>query len=199
MKTPVGIVGFTGYSGAEAVRILRAHPHCEPVLLEHRADSSDGAKLVRKSTIRRAPATVESVAKEGPKAIFLATAPEVSMDLAPKFLEAGAIVIDLSGAFRLRTPERYKQWYKEEHTAPALLANAAYGLPEFNRECIRTSRFISNPGCYPTAANLAIRPLIEAGVVDRNAGIVCDAKSGVSGAGRKPSLKTSFCETTENF
>src|SRR5581483_10718916 len=88
---------------------------------------------------------------------------------------------------------------KEEHTQPALLAEAAYGLPEFCRERIRAARLIANPGCYPTAANLAIRPLIEAGVVDRAAGIVCDAKSGVSGAGRKPSLKTSFCEVTENF
>jgi N-acetyl-gamma-glutamyl-phosphate reductase len=199
MSVSVGIVGFTGYSGAEAVKILSAHPHCKPVLLEHRADSGDGAKLVRKSTIRRAPATTESVANEGLKAVFLATAPEVSMDLAPKFLAAGAIVIDLSGAFRLRTPERYKQWYKADHTAPGLLAEAAYGLPEYCRERIRGAKLISNPGCYPTAANLAIRPLIEAGLVDRNAGIVCDAKSGVSGAGRKPTLKTSFCEATENF
>jgi N-acetyl-gamma-glutamyl-phosphate reductase len=199
MTASVGIVGFTGYSGAEAVKILAAHPRCEPVLLEHRADSGDAAKLVRKSTIRRAPATAESVANEGLKAIFLATAPEVSMDLAAKFLATGAIVIDLSGAFRLRTPERYKQWYKEDHTAPGLLADAAYGLPEYCRDRIRGARLISNPGCYPTAANLAIRPLIEAGIVDRNAGIVCDAKSGVSGAGRKPTLKTSFCEATENF
>src|SRR5437868_6708907 len=199
MGVAIGIVGFTGYSGAEAIKILTAHPHCEPVLLEHRADSGDATKLVRKSTIRRAPATAESVADEGLKAVFLATAPEVSMDLAPKFLATGTVVVDLSGAFRLRTPERYKQWYKEDHTAPHLLADAAYGLPEYWRDRIRGARLISNPGCYPTAANLAIRPLIEAGLIDRNAGIVCDAKSGVSGAGRKPSLKTSFCEATENF
>ncbi len=80
-----------------------------------------------------------------------------------------------------------------------MFAEAAYGLPEYCRERVRKSRFVSNPGCYPTAANLAIRPLIEAGIVDRNAGIICDAKSGVSGAGRKPTLKTSFCEATENF
>src|SRR5580692_4291520 len=199
MLTRVGIVGFRGYSGAEAVRLLAAHPHCEPVLLEHRADPGDDARVLRKSTIRRAPAIAESVAAEGLGAVLLATPPDVSMDLAPKFLDAGAAVIDLSGAFRLRTPERYKQWYKEEHTAPALLADAAYGLPEYNRECIRKAKLVSNPGCYPTAANLAIRPLVAAGIVDRSAGIVCDAKSGVSGAGRKPSLKTSFCETTENF
>ncbi|HEY3827193.1 MAG TPA: N-acetyl-gamma-glutamyl-phosphate reductase [Bryobacteraceae bacterium] len=199
MWVSVGVVGFSGYSGAEAVRILSAHPQCEPLLLEHRADSGDTSKLLRKSTIRRAPATAESIIKEGLSAVLLATPPEVSMDLAPKFLDAGAAVIDLSGAFRLRTAERYKQWYKEEHTAPELLAIAAYGLPEYYRECIRAARMISNPGCYPTAANLAIRPLVAAGAIDRAAGIVCDAKSGVSGAGRKPTLKTSFCEVTENF
>jgi N-acetyl-gamma-glutamyl-phosphate reductase len=199
MSAHVGIVGFRGYSGAEAARLLAAHPDCEPVLLEHRADSGEDAKLLRKSTIRRAPAVAESVGTHGLKAVLLATPPDVSMDLAAKFLDAGAAVIDLSGAFRLRTAERYKQWYKEEHTAPALLADAAYGLPEYNRDCIRKARLVSNPGCYPTAANLAIRPLLEAGIVDRGAGIVCDAKSGVSGAGRKPTLKTSFCEVTENF
>ncbi len=121
------------------------------------------------------------------------------MELAPALLEAGARVIDLSGAFRLGTAESYQAWYKEAHTAPELLAEAVYGLPEFCRERIPAARLVSNPGCYPTAANLAIRPLVEAGVVDRAAGIVCDAKSGVSGAGRKASLNTSFCEVTENF
>jgi N-acetyl-gamma-glutamyl-phosphate reductase len=199
MSFPVGIVGFTGYSGAEAVRILAHHPNCEPVLMEHRADSGGGAQLLKRSGIRRAPATAEGIAAAGIKAVLLATPTEVSMDLTPKFLEAGAVVIDLSGAFRLRTPERYKEWYKEDHTAPELLAEAVYGLPEYNREQVRRARLISNPGCYPTAANLAIRPLVAAGIVDVQAGIVCDAKSGVSGAGRKASLKTSFCEVTENF
>jgi N-acetyl-gamma-glutamyl-phosphate reductase len=121
------------------------------------------------------------------------------MDLTPRFLDAGAVVVDLSGAFRLQTVERYKRWYKEEHTQPELLARAVYGLPEYTRSEVRGAHFISNPGCYPTAANLAIRPLIAAGIVDRSAGIVCDAKSGVSGAGRKASLTNSFCEVTENF
>src|SRR5579871_3894775 len=106
MPFPVGIVGFSGYSGAVAVEILKRHPHCEPVLLSHRSDGGDESKLVRKASVRRASATPEAVAAEGLKAILLATPPEVSMDLAPKFLKAGAIVIDLSGAFRLRTPER---------------------------------------------------------------------------------------------
>jgi N-acetyl-gamma-glutamyl-phosphate reductase len=199
MRLPVGIVGFRGYSGAEAVRILSKHPHCEPVLLEHRVDTGADAGLLKKPGIRRAAATADSVSTQGLKAVLLATPADVSMELAQGFLDAGAIVVDLSGAFRLRTPERYKHWYKEEHTAPALFAQAAYGLPEYCRERVRNARLISNPGCYPTAANLAIRPLVEAGAIDRKSGIVCDAKSGVSGAGRKPSLTTSFCEVTENF
>lgn len=121
------------------------------------------------------------------------------MNLAPEMLDAGVKVIDLSGAFRLRTVDNYRRWYKEEHTQPALLAEAVYGLPEFFRDQIRMGRLISNPGCYPTAANLVLRPLLEAGVIDRTTGVICDAKSGVSGAGRKPTLKTSFCEVTENF
>lgn len=199
MKHSIGVIGFTGYSGAEAVRILERHPQFEPVLLEHRADAAAGGPLVRKPAVRRAPSAPESVAAEGLKAVLLATSAEVSMDLAPKFLNAGAIVVDLSGAFRLRTPERFRRWYKEEHAAPELFAEAAYGLPEYCRERVRKARLISNPGCYPTAANLAIRPLVNAGIIDRDAGVVCDAKSGVSGAGRKASLHTSFCEVTENF
>jgi len=195
----VGIVGHRGYSGAELIRILNKHPHVEPVLLDHREDAGDGPKLRRPSGLRRAACHPDSVVSQNLAAVFLATAPEVSMELAPAFLHAGAKVIDLSGAFRLRTPDRYRKWYNAEHTQPELLAEAAYGLPEFCRAAIPRARLIANPGCYPTAANLAIRPLIAAGVVDRTAGIVCDGKSGTSGAGRKPSQKTSFCEVTENF
>jgi N-acetyl-gamma-glutamyl-phosphate reductase len=199
MSFPVGIVGFRGYSGVEAVQILSHHPDCQPVLLEHRADAAHDSKLLRKSGLRHAPATPEAVKAEGLKAVLLATPPEVSMDLAPKFLAAGALVVDLSGAFRLQTAAKYKHWYKEEHTAAQLFSEAVYGLPEYTREKVRGARLISNPGCYPTAANLAIRPLVAAGIVDLPAGIVCDAKSGVSGAGRKATLKNSYCEVTENF
>src|SRR5262245_51546525 len=194
-----GIVGHRGYSGAELVRILDRHPEASPVLMEHREDGG-GTSRVRGAPARRSiHCTADAGRAEGRAVVFLATPPEVSMELAPAMLAAGAKVVDLSGAFRLRTPERYAAWYKEPHTEAALLAEAAYGLPEYCRERIRPARLVANPGCYPTAANLAIRPLVEAGVIDRKAGIVCDAKSGVSGAGRKPSLKTSFCEVTENF
>jgi N-acetyl-gamma-glutamyl-phosphate reductase len=199
MGPKVGIVGFRGYSGAELVRILERHGHAQPVLLEHREDHGHAAAIRHAKEPVRLVCDPKTVRAEGLVLVFLATPPEVSMELAPSMLGAGARVVDLSGAFRLRNPENYTAWYKEPHTQPGLLAEAAYGLPEFCRERIPGARLVANPGCYPTAANLAIRPLVEAGVVDRAAGIVCDAKSGVSGAGRKPSLKTSFCEVTENF
>jgi N-acetyl-gamma-glutamyl-phosphate reductase len=198
MKTPVGIVGFRGYSGVELVTILTKHPNVEPVLLEHR-EAEDRPRPLKSGGPRRLTYSAEKAGSEGLAAVLLATPPDASMDLTPSLLEAGIKVIDLSGAFRLGTSDNYQRWYKESHTQPQLLAEAAYGLPEFCRSRIPGSRLISNPGCYPTAANLAIRPLVEAGAVAREHGIVCDAKSGVSGAGRKPSLKTSFCEVTENF
>ena len=197
-KAPVGIVGFRGYSGAEMVAILARHPHATPVLLEHR-DQPERPRPIGHAAPPRLPCTSESVRSAGLKAVFLATPASVSMDLAPALLEAGAKVIDLSGAFRLGTAENFEHWYHEPHTRPDLLSEAAYGLPEFCRARIVGARLIANPGCYPTAANLALRPLLDAGIVAREAGIVCDAKSGISGAGRKPALNTSFCEVTDNF
>ncbi len=197
MKMKVGIVGFRGYSGAELVHLLDKHPRFQPVLVEHRKDVE--APPPHRDPHVRIPCTAEAVKTEQLAGIFLATPADVSMELAPWMLDAGAKVVDLSGAFRLRTVDAYQRWYKEAHTQPALLAEAAYGLPEFCRERVKSARLVANPGCYPTAANLAIKPLVESNAFDRNAGIVCDAKSGVSGAGRKPSLKTSFCEVAENF
>ena len=195
---PIGIVGFSGYSGAELVSLLARHPHAEPILLEHREAAEYSRPLGRQGP-RRLPCSADSVRSAGLAAVFLATPPEVSMELAGPMLDAGAKVIDLSGAFRLGSAENYQRWYKEPHTQPQLLNEAVYGLPEFCRARVAAARLISNPGCYPTAANLAIKPLLEAGAIAREFGIVCDAKSGVSGAGRKASLKTSFCEVTENF
>jgi N-acetyl-gamma-glutamyl-phosphate reductase len=194
-----GIVGFRGYSGVELQRLLGAHAHVEPWLMEHRQDAAPEVHPIGRPGPPRIPATAEAASEAGLTVVFLATPPEVSLELAPALLAQGIRVVDLSGAFRLKTVENYKTWYKETHTQPALLAEAVYGLPEFYREQVPGARLLSNPGCYPTAANLAIRPLVKAGVVDLTRGIVCDAKSGVSGAGRKPSLKTSFCEIDENF
>ena len=195
----VGIVGFRGYSGSELVRLLARHPHVETVLLDHRSDAPAAPAPLGAKQLAKASATGESVKAGKIGLIFLATPAEVSMELAPVMLAAGARVIDLSGAFRLGDIATYSRWYRETHTAEGLLAEATYGLPELCREGIPGARLIANPGCYPTAANLALQPLIAAGVIDRSAGIVCDAKSGVSGAGRGPRLDTSFCEVTENF
>jgi len=195
----VGVVGFRGYSGLELQRILSAHARVEPWLLEHRLDAAPELHPLGRTGAPRIPATAEAASEAGLALVFLATPAEVSMELAPALLGRDMRVVDLSGAFRLHTAENYQRWYKEPHTQPGLLAEAVYGLPEFYRGRVPAARLLSNPGCYPTAANLALRPLVQAGVVDRGCGIVCDAKSGVSGAGRKPALKTSFCEVTGNL
>lgn len=198
-RLPVGIVGFRGYSGAELARILAHHPGIEVILLEHRSETESVTGPLGHRPPKAIPATVDDIRREGLSLVFLATPAEVSMELAPAILAADLKVVDLSGAFRLGDPEVYSRWYKERHTARELLEEAVYGLPEFYRDTIRHARLVANPGCYPTAANLALRPLLQAQVLDRSRGVICDAKSGVSGAGRKPSLKTSFCEVTENF
>jgi N-acetyl-gamma-glutamyl-phosphate reductase len=168
------------------------------VLLEHRSQS-DAERPAFDDGLERFPFTAKGLADAKLDVVLLATAHEVSLEAVPMCLDAGVRAIDLSGSYRLRTPDHIQRWYGFEHPDPELLASAVYGLPEFYREKIRGARFVSNPGCYPTAANLAIRPLITAGVLDRRAGVVCDAKSGVSGAGKKPTAKTHFCEVTDNF
>ena len=195
----MGVAGFRGYAGAELVRILSRHPGVEVVLLEHRADTESRPVPLGQKLPKTLPATAEAVSKEKISLVFLATPVEVAMELAPSLLEAGIKVIDLGAAFRLRDNETFSRWYPERHTAPEFFKETVYGLPEFYRENIPAARLVANPGCYPTAANLVLRPLLEAQVVDRGRGVICDAKSGVSGAGRKATLKTSFCEVTENF
>jgi len=194
-----GIVGFRGYSGSELVRLLEHHRQVEPVLLEHRQDFEERPKPLNAGQPARVALTPGVVKSEALALVFLATPAGVSMELAPGLLASGVKVIDLSGAFRFADAATYSRWYREPHTAPDLLNQAVYGLPEFCRQRIAGATLVANPGCYPTAANLAIQPLIAAGIVDRAAAIVCDAKSGVSGAGRGVTLRTSFCEVTANF
>ena len=197
-QAPVGIVGFTGYSGRELITLLSRHPHVEPVLLEHR-EASDRPRPMGHEGPRRMPCTADSVRSGGLAAVFFATPPSVSMELAGPMLDAGAKVIDLSGAFRLGTPENYQRWYNEPHTQPELLEEAVYGLPEFCRSRVAGARLISNPGCYPTAANLALKPLLEAGVIAARAGHRLRRQKRRQRRGTQASLKTSFCEVTENF
>ena len=193
-----GVVGFTGYSGAELVKILERHSGVQPVLLEHRAQTEDEKHFLN-SHLDRMPWSEETLNEGDLGVVFFATPHEVSLELVPKALDAGIKVVDLSGAFRLRTVSNYKRWYNMEHNRPDLLAEAVYGLPEYFRNVTKLARLVSNPGCYPTAANLSLRPLVVEGVLDREAGIICDAKSGVSGAGKKPSGTTHFSSVTENF
>lgn len=192
------MLGFSGYSGAELVRLLRRHDAATPVLLEHRQTGEDEYASWEQG-LERVPFSADGLAEARLDVVFAATSADVAVEAIPLALAAGAKAIDISGAHRLRSVEAQKRWYGFDHPRPDVLKEAVYGLPEFYRDQVRGARFVANPGCYPTAANLAIQPLTAAGAVDRSFGVICDAKSGVSGAGRKPALKTHFCEVTENF
>ena len=201
-----GILGYTGYSGLELTGLLQRHPAVTPVLLDHRkaGDSSPGllypTRISNQSQpLARLPWAPGVVSDNSLDVVFTATPPGVSIEVAPEVLAEGARVIDLSGAFRLATPEQYQRWYGAGHGRPELLQEAVYGLPELNRESIRTACLVANPGCYPTAAICALWPLLQKDLVDRAAGIVCDAKSGVSGAGKTPSPATHFVQVSDNF
>jgi len=194
-----GIVGFRGYSGMELIRILERHSQVTPWKMEHRSDAVAPPRPRGVSEDRVIAATPEAAKAAGLDVVFLATPHDVSMQLAPALLQEGIRVVDLSGAYRLRVPEVHQRWYGDAHEDPSLLASAVYGLPEFYRDRVRGANFVSNPGCYPTAASLAIRPLAAAGLLDLSMPVLCDAKSGISGAGRKASMKTSFCEAGDNY
>ncbi|MBI4463739.1 MAG: N-acetyl-gamma-glutamyl-phosphate reductase [Acidobacteria bacterium] len=201
-----GVLGYTGYSGAELVGLLERHPAVSPVLLDHRRAGDAGLDTrpvpctqSQPSLIPRVPWSPTVVADQRLDVVFTSTPPEISAEVVPEVLAQGAKVIDLSGAFRLPDAEQYRRWYGAEHPHPELLSKAVYGLPEIYREPIRNARLVANPGCYPTAAICALWPLLHQEWVDRSAGVICDAKSGVSGAGKTPSPNTHFVQISENF
>ncbi len=205
-KLRVGILGHSGFSGAELVSLLARHPAVIPLLLDHRlaGDSDADTRPVpcqdpEPQPLLRQSWSATAVADHHLDVVFASTPPEVSLEVVPQVLAQGARAIDLSGAFRLSAAEDYRRWYGAEHGHPELLPQAIYGLPELYRDSIGKARLVANPGCYPTAAICALWPLIEQDLVDRAAGIVCDAKSGVSGAGKTPSPKTHFVQVAENF
>ncbi len=186
----VAIVGITGYAGQELERLLAAHPKIQIAgRFASKADEKSGAEAF----------SFEKLRSFSPDAVVLATEHERSMQLVPQLLDAGHRVVDMSGAFRLKDPRLYQEWYGFEHTAPLLLRDAAYGLPEFLSESIATARLVANPGCYATAAILPLRPLYRAQALDPACTVVVDGKSGVSGAGRQPKPETHFCEVNENI
>ena len=186
----VAIVGVTGYAGREVDRLLASHPKIRAAgRFASKADEKSGAEAF----------SLERLQSASPDAVVLATEHEFSMQLVPELLSQGYRVIDMSGAFRLKEPLLYQEWYGFEHTAPALLNEAVYGLPEFLSESIRAARLVANPGCYATAAVLPLIPLYRAYAIDPMCTVVVDGKSGVSGAGRQPKPETHFCEVNENI
>lgn len=199
----VGIVGASGYAGIEATRLLAQHPHAKLRFVT--SDRWGGERVEKRTGLGGAAGALVYSSQEevaslaaGCDAVLLATPADVSLALAPKLLAAGARVIDLSGAFRLKEGAAYRKHYGFEHGAPELLAEAVYGLPEFFRASVPGARLVANPGCYPTAAALSLAPLLAAGVVDP-ASIVISAASGVTGAGRKANEDFSFTEVDGDF
>jgi len=197
----VGIIGGTGYTGAELLRLLLGHPGAQIQAITSRAEA--GAPV---SSLFSNLHGLTDLCFVDPRetslddcdVVFSATPNGVAMSQAGALLERGVRVIDLAADFRLKDRATWEQWYGMEHAAPELLGEAVYGLPELYRERIRQARLVANPGCYPTAVILAALPLIEAGLVDPD-DIIADAKSGVSGAGRGAKVATLFGEAAENF
>ena len=198
------IVGASGYAGAELVTYVNRHPHMNITALTVSAQSNDAGKLVSdlhpqlKGIVDLPLQPMSDISEfvEGVDVVFLATAHEVSHDLAPQFLAAGCVVFDLSGAFRVNDAAFYEKFYGFTHQHPDLLAQAVYGLAEWRADALKEANLIAVPGCYPTAAQLALKPLIDAGVLELSQWPVINATSGVSGAGRKAALSNSFCEVS---
>ncbi|MFO8155700.1 MAG: N-acetyl-gamma-glutamyl-phosphate reductase [Pseudomonadota bacterium] len=197
----VGIVGATGYGGAELVRLLVGHPGVELAVLTSRSEAGRAIDTIYPQLRGYCNAVLEdpeAADLTGCDVVFFATPNATAMAAAPKLLEAGVRVIDLAADFRLRDAAVWREWYGIEHGCPDLLHEAVYGLPEVNRAAIAGARLVANPGCYPTAVQLGLIPLLEAGAV-ATTGLVADAKSGTSGAGRKAAVGTLFAEVGENF
>lgn len=197
----VGIVGGTGYTGVELLRILALHPHVEVSVVTSRADAGtrvDALYPSLRGAIHAVFTAPDVAAFSNCDVVFFATPNGTAMLMAEQLLQQGIKVIDLSADFRLKDAKEWQQWYGMEHACPHLLAEAVYGLPETQREAIKTARLVANPGCYPTAVQLGLLPLLENGLVDPQY-LVADVKSGVSGAGRKAELATLMSETGESF
>ena len=204
----VVIVGASGYAGAELAAIVQRHPHLHLKGLYVSAGSQDANKPFSALHPRCLgivdlpvkPLNAEGLAEamQGTDLVCLCTAHEVSMDLAPQFLAAGVKVFDLSGAFRVEQEGFYDEYYGFTHNQPEWLKQAVYGLAEWNEEAIAQAELIAVPGCYPTASLSALKPLMAAGLIKAGTTPIINAVSGVSGAGRKAALNTSFCEVSLN-
>ena len=197
----VGIVGGTGYTGVELLRLLSRHPGVELHAITSRKEAGlrvDAMFPSLRGRVDLAFSAPESAGLAQCDVVFFATPNGIAMNEAVALLDAGVRVIDLAADFRIRDIAEWEKWYGMTHAAPSLVAEAVYGLPEVNREAIRGARLVANPGCYPTAVQLGFLPLIEAGVID-TATLIADCKSGVSGAGRKAEVGALFAESTDSF
>ena len=201
MTIKAGIVGGTGYTGVELLRLLAQHPQVELCAITSRKEAGTPVAQMFPSLRRRVElAFVEPSARAlaGCDVVFFATPNGVAMAEARAVLEGGARIVDISADFRIKDVAEWERFYKMKHAAPELVREAVYGLPEVNRERLRGARLVANPGCYPTAVQLGFLPLVEAGVVDTDH-LIADAKSGVSGAGRKTEQHLMFSEAADNF
>jgi N-acetyl-gamma-glutamyl-phosphate reductase len=197
----VGIVGGTGYTGVELLRLLAQHAGVEIAAITSRGDAGTPVSEMFPSLRGRVGLKFEDPATAKLKAcdvVFFATPNGVAMQQAPALLDAGVRVVDLAADFRIVDINEWEKWYGMQHACPDWVEKAVYGLPEANREAIREARLIANPGCYPTAVQLGFMPLVEAGLIDCNY-LIADAKSGVSGAGRKAEIPALFSEASDNF
>ncbi len=196
-----GIVGGTGYTGVELLRLLAQHPEVEPVAITSRKEAgmpvADMFPSLR-GRVELAFSTPDEAPLKSCDVVFFATPNGVAMQQTRELLDAGVKVIDLAADFRIQDVAEWSRWYGMEHACPDLVAEAVYGLPEINREAIRKARLVANPGCYPTAVQLGFLPLVEAGVVDTS-WLVADCKSGVSGAGRKAETHILYAEASDSF
>jgi N-acetyl-gamma-glutamyl-phosphate reductase len=196
-----GIVGGTGYTGIELLRLLSRHPQVELAAITSRQEAGTAVSALYPS-LRGHVSLAFSHPDTAPLAkcdvVFFATPNGVAMGQARALVDAGVRIVDISADFRLKDVAEWERWYKLKHAAPELVAQAVYGLCEVNRDKIRGARLVANPGCYPTAIQLGLLPLMEAGAVDFDH-LIADAKSGVSGAGRKAELNLMYAEASDNF
>ena len=197
----VGIVGGTGYTGVELLRLLAQHPEAELAAITSRSEAGTAVADLLPSLRGRVGlkfADPKDAPLERCDVVFFATPNGIAMEQTRPLLDAGVKVIDLAADFRIKDVAVWEKWYGMSHAAPDLVAEAVYGLPEVNREQIRKARLVANPGCYPTAAQLGLLPLVESGCVDLEY-LIADCKSGVSGAGRKAETHNLFAEVADSF
>jgi N-acetyl-gamma-glutamyl-phosphate reductase len=197
----VGIVGGTGYTGVELLRLLAGHSQAELRAITSRADAGTPVGQMFPSLrgyVDLSFTHPDAAHLDQCDVVFFATPNGIAMQQTRSLLEAGVKVIDLAADFRIKDVAEWEKWYGMAHACPDLVAEAVYGLPEVNRAKIKQARLVANPGCYPTAVQLGLIPLLEAGLIEENS-LIADSKSGVSGAGRKAEVHTLFSEASDNF